>query len=81
MKYLVIVGMAMVLHGFNRGTEDIDLLVNKATSNIALLKKALSILPDNAIRDLLDCDLEKYEIARAADEVVVNPMGSKRDQF
>jgi len=35
----------MVLHGFNRGTEDIDLLVDKATSNIALLKKALSILP------------------------------------
>ena len=33
-KYLVIGGMAMVLHGFNRGTEDIDLLVNKATSNI-----------------------------------------------
>ena len=81
MKYLVIVGMAMVLHGFNRGTVDIDLLVNKATSNIALLKKALSILPENAIRDLLDSDLEKYEIARAADEVVVNPMWSTRDQF
>jgi predicted nucleotidyltransferase len=32
-KYIVIGGMAMVLHGFNRGTEDIDLLVDKVASN------------------------------------------------
>jgi hypothetical protein len=68
--------MAMVLHGFNRGTEDIDLLVDKATTNIALLKKALSILPDNAIQDVLDSDVEKYEVVRVADEVVVDLMGS-----
>ena len=60
-KYLVIGGMAMVLHGFNRGTEDIDLLVDKVASNISLLKKALSILPDNAIQDVRDSDVEKYE--------------------
>ncbi|MDA8824239.1 hypothetical protein N9N41_07055, partial [Opitutales bacterium] len=75
-KYLVIGGMAMVLHGFNRGTEDIDLLVDKASSNIAILKQALSILPDNAIRDVLDSDVEKYEVVRVADEVVVDLMGS-----
>ncbi|MDA7822593.1 hypothetical protein N9A58_03290 [Opitutales bacterium] len=68
--------MAMVLHGFNRGTEDIDLLVDKVASNISLLKKALSILPDNAIRDVLDSDVEKYEVVRVADEVVVDFMGS-----
>jgi hypothetical protein len=68
--------MAMVLHGFNRGTEDIDLLVDKVASNISLLKKALSILPDNAIRDVLDSDVEKYEVVRVADEVVVDLMGS-----
>ena len=66
----------MVLHGFNRGTEDIDLLVDKVASNISLLKKALSILPDNAIRDVLDSDVEKYEVVRVADEVVVDLMGS-----
>jgi predicted nucleotidyltransferase len=75
-KYVVIGGMAMVLHGFNRGTEDIDLLVDKVASNISLLKKALSILPDNAIRDVLDSDVEKYEVVRVADEVVVDLMGS-----
>ena len=28
-RYIVIGGMALVYHGFNRGTEDIDLLVPK----------------------------------------------------
>ena len=72
----------MVLHGFNRGTEDIDLLVDKASSNIAILKQALSILPDNAIRDVLDSDVEKYEVVRVADEVVIDLMRvCLRDQF
>jgi len=75
-KYVVIGGMAMVLHGFNRGTEDIDLLVDKATENIVLLKKALSILPDNAVRKVLDNDVEEYGVVRVADEVVVDLMGS-----
>ena len=75
-QYVVIGGMAMVLHGFNRGTEDIDLLVDKVASNISLLKKALSILPDNAIQDIRDSDVEKYEVVRVADEVVVDLMGS-----
>lgn len=68
--------MAMVLHGFNRGTEDIDLLVDKIASNISLLKKALSILPDNAVSEVLDTDIEEYGVVRVADEVVVDLMGS-----
>ena len=68
--------MAMVLHGFNRGTEDIDLLVDKVESNIALLRKALSILPDNAVSEVLDTDIEEYGVVRVADEVVVDLMGS-----
>jgi DNA polymerase III delta subunit len=68
--------MAMVLHGFNRGTEDIDLLVDKVASNISLLKKALSILPDNAVREVINTDIEEYGVVRVADEVVVDLMGS-----
>ncbi len=75
-KYIVIGGMAMVLHGFNRGTEGIDLLVDKVESNIALLKKALSILPDNSVSEVLDTDIEEYGVVRVADEVVVDLMGS-----
>ena len=66
----------MVLHGFNRGTEDIDLLVDKVASNISLLKRALSILPDNAVREVINTDIEEYGVVRVADEVVVDLMGS-----
>ena len=66
----------MVLHGFNRGTEDIDLLVDKVASNISLLKRALSILPDNAVREVINTDIEEYGVVRVADEVVVDLIGS-----
>lgn len=32
-RYVVIGGMAMVVHGFNCGTEDIDLLVDRMARN------------------------------------------------
>jgi hypothetical protein len=75
-RYIVIGGMAMVLHGFNRGTEDIDLLVDRTVANIARLRQALSILPDNAVRNVRDNDIEDYGVVRVADEVVVDLMGS-----
>ena len=66
----------MVFHVFNRATEDIDLLVDKVASNISLLKKALSILPDNAVKEVINTDIEEYGVVRVADEVVVDLMGS-----
>ena len=75
-RYVVIGDMAMVLHGFNRGTEDIDLLVDRTIENIARLREALSILPDNAVREVRDTDVEEYGVVRVADEVVVDLMGS-----
>ena len=41
-----------------------------------LLKKALSILPDNAVREVRDNDIDEYGVVRVADEVVVDLMGS-----
>jgi hypothetical protein len=75
-RYIVIGGMAMVLHGFNRGTEDIDLLVDRTVENIARLRQALSILPDNAVQEVRDSDIEEYGVVRVADEVVVDLMGA-----
>lgn len=74
--YVVIGGMAMVAQGFNRGTEDIDLLVDRAVANIEKLRQALAILPDNAVREVGDHDIEVYGVVRVADEVVVDLMGS-----
>lgn len=74
-RYIVIGGMAMVWHGFNRGTEDIDLLVDRAVENVARLRQALSILPDNAVQEVRDTDIFDYGVVRVADEVVVDLMG------
>lgn len=43
-RYLLIGGFAVILHGGQRTTKDIDLLVNPAPDNVARLKSALSIL-------------------------------------
>lgn len=75
-KYIVIGGMALVYHGFHRGTEDIDLLVERTAENISRLKQSLSILPDNAVAEMQDTDLETYGTVRIADEVVVDLMSS-----
>jgi len=71
-KYLVIGGMAMIQAGFVRGTEDIDLLIDASSDNQAAVRKALEILPDKAVRQLREGDLERYVVVRVADEIVVD---------
>lgn len=73
-KYIVIGGMAIIQAGFVRATEDIDLLIEESPENQARLRQALRILPDQAVRDLQDDDLEKYTVVRIADEIVVDLM-------
>jgi len=36
------------------------------------LKRALSVLPDNAIAEIADDEVEKYRVVRIADEIVVD---------
>ena len=73
-KYIVIGGMAVIQAGFVRATEDIDLLIEEGQQNQERVQQALRILPDQAVRDLRDGDLEKYTVVRIADEVVVDLM-------
>lgn len=72
--YVLIGGFAVILHGSVRTTKDIDLLVDPSVGNIQSLKKVLSTLPDNAVAEILDSDVEKYEVVRVADEIVVDLM-------
>ncbi|MGA9116065.1 MAG: hypothetical protein WB626_04760 [Bacteroidota bacterium] len=71
-KYVVIGGMAMIQAGFVRGTEDIDLLIDGSAGNQAAVRDALEILPDKAVRELREGDLERYVVVRIADEIVVD---------
>ena len=65
----------MVAHGAARFTKDIDLLVDDAPDNVALVKRALAVLADNAAADVADTDVREHVVVRIADEVVVDLMG------
>ena len=74
-RYLLIGGFAVIAHGAGRFTKDIDLLVDDAPANVALVKRALSVLADNAAADVADDDVQRHVVVRVADEVVIDLMG------
>jgi len=71
-RYVLIGGFAVILHGFVRATKDIDLLVDASAENVQRLKRAMASLPDNAIALIADDEIEKYQVVRIADEIVVD---------
>jgi hypothetical protein len=73
-QYVVVGGMAMNQQGFLRATEDIDLLLEQSRENQAKVRLALEILPDKAVREVHDNDLDEYVVVRVADEIVVDLM-------
>jgi hypothetical protein len=75
-RYVLIGGFAVILHGFVRGTKDVDLLVDPAESNVQALKRALAELPDNAVALIADDEIGKYQVVRIADEIVVDLMAT-----
>jgi len=70
--YVLIGGFAVILHGGLRTTKDIDLLVDPEPANVERLKRALSVLEDDAARDIEAGDLQRYTVVRVADEVLVD---------
>jgi hypothetical protein len=74
-RYLLIGGFAVIAHGAGRFTKDIDLLVDDAPDNIARVKRALSVLADNAAAEVAEDDVQSHVVVRVADEVVVDLMG------
>jgi hypothetical protein len=73
-RYVVIGGMAVIQAGFPRATQDIDLLIEASPDNVARVRRALLDLPDQAVRDMGEGDLEKYVVVKVADEIVVDLM-------
>jgi hypothetical protein len=51
--YALVGGYAIAAHGFNRFSEDVDILVNPSADNSRRWIVALSALPDHATRELL----------------------------
>jgi hypothetical protein len=75
-KYVVVGGFALRAANYNRRTMDVDLLVAADVENEARVYSALSVLPDNAVRELLPGELQQYNVIRVADEILVDLMGS-----
>jgi len=79
-EYALVGGYAIAAHGFNRFSEDIDILVNPSVENSRRWILALSRLPDGATRELsVDPDVfaanQLYAI-RINDEFTVDVMPS-----
>jgi hypothetical protein len=70
--YVLIGGFAVILHGGLRTTKDIDLLVDPEPANVERLKRALSVLEDDAAHEIELDDLQRYTVVRVADEVLVD---------
>jgi predicted nucleotidyltransferase len=73
-RYVLIGGFAVVAHGSARGTKDIDLLVDPSIQNIQRIKAAMAYLPDNAIAQIEDTDVQQYIVVRIGDAITVELM-------
>ena len=71
-RYVLIGGFAVILHGLVRTTKDVDLLVDPSEENVRAVKRALGTLPDNAAALVADGDVASYRVVRVADEIVVD---------
>ena len=71
-SYVLIGGFAVILHGFVRGTKDIDFLIDASDDNVGRVKEALSVLADNAVALVRDDDIRRYTVVRVADEIVID---------
>lgn len=64
-EYIIIGGIAVIIYGFPRLTQDIDLLINFESENIEKLKLALnSVYNDECINEISFADLNKYSVIR-----------------
>ena len=75
-KYVVVGGFAIRAANYNRRTMDVDLVVAADLENEAKVFSALSTLPDNAVRELQPGELQKYNVIRVGDEILVDLMRS-----
>lgn len=63
--YILIGGVAVIFHGLDRLTRDIDFFIKLSPTNIENLRKALSsIFDDTSIEEITVEEFEKYPVIR-----------------
>lgn len=74
-RYVVIGGLAIIRLGYLRATEDVDLLIAKDRENQLKVRRALEILPDQAIREFGDDeDMAAWAVVRVNDAFTIDLM-------
>jgi hypothetical protein len=66
-RYIVIGGRAVIQHGFERTTSDVELLVESSLENFQRIKSAMLKLPDADVRDVEPDGLDKFIVVRVGD--------------
>jgi len=64
-EYVIIGGFAMILHGYSRFTEDIDIFIKPTEKNVEKLKVSLrKLFDDDSIEEISHSDLLQYAVIR-----------------
>ena len=64
-EYILIGGLAVILHGVPRITEDLDIFVKRDEQNVEKLRKALhSVFEDDNVEEITLSELEDYPVIR-----------------
>jgi hypothetical protein len=72
-EYILVGGVALVLHGMERLTRDVDVFVKNQPENIERLQKALSsVFRDKSIEEITVSELNKYPVIRYGTPVGFN---------
>lgn len=79
-RYVVVGGFAVLLHGYERTTRDVDYIVDVSPENIAKIRSALRDILPEAVSELADDDVAQHIVVRMIGEgVVVDLMKSIGD--
>ena len=73
-KYIIVGGMAVIAAGYPRATMDVDILIDASLENEEKVRKALEIMPDKAVLELMPGDVGQYVVVRVCDEFTVDLM-------
>ena len=82
--YVLIGGFAVVLHGSNRMTEDIDICIRNNEENVERLRKALyMVFKDDSIKEITVPEIENYSVIRYGNEdnFTMDIIGNPGDGF
>jgi hypothetical protein len=71
-KYLVIGGVACILHGYARATDDLDILIERTETNAARVLKALSRVGYGFAREWSPAEVLKKQITIIGDDPTVD---------